>query len=76
MTAKMSSDAITTSKKGDEVEPMEDVQKDVVPHELPLPEELADMSTEQVAELERGLVKRLDCTLMPVCVLLFLLNIL
>ncbi|KAH8658361.1 major facilitator superfamily domain-containing protein [Xylariales sp. PMI_506] len=46
------------------------------PDELPLPEELADTSNDELRQLERGLVRRLDLSLMPVVFLLFLLNIL
>jgi hypothetical protein len=46
--------------------------------ELPLPEELSHLAGDHEAQrnLEKNLVKRLDCTLMPVVALLFLLNIL
>ena len=43
---------------------------------LPLPEELQHLDEEGKRKLEKGLVRRLDCTLMPVVALLFLLNIL
>lgn len=46
------------------------------PDELPLPEELAHLTQDDLAKLEKNLVRRLDWTLMPVVVLLFLLNIL
>lgn len=45
-------------------------------NELPLPEELQHLDQEGIERLNKSLVKRLDCTLMPVVVLLFLLNIL
>ncbi|KAH8880528.1 MFS general substrate transporter [Thozetella sp. PMI_491] len=48
----------------------------LLPDELPPPEELADLSNEELKALERGLTRRLDLTLMPVVFLLFLLNIL
>lgn len=44
--------------------------------ELPLPEELQHLDEYEQRRLERSLVRRLDCTLMPVVALLFLLNIL
>jgi hypothetical protein len=44
--------------------------------DLPLPDELAHLGPEEQRQLERSLVRRLDCTLMPVVALLFLLNIL
>lgn len=44
--------------------------------ELPLPEELQHLNGNEIQKLDKSLVKRLDCTLMPVVVLLFLLNIL
>lgn len=46
------------------------------PDELPLPEELAHFSHDELEKLEKNLVRRLDWTLTPVVVLLFLLNIL
>ncbi|KUJ16002.1 MFS general substrate transporter [Mollisia scopiformis] len=45
-------------------------------NQLPLPDELLHLDDEGIQKLEKGLVKRLDWTLMPVVVLLFLLNIL
>lgn len=44
--------------------------------DLPLPEELQHLDEEERHTLNRSLVRRLDCTLMPVVALLFLLNIL
>lgn len=44
--------------------------------DLPLPEELQHLDEDGRVKLERSLVRRLDCTLMPVVALLFLLNIL
>ena len=44
--------------------------------ELLLPEELQHLNDNEIRRLDKSLVKRLDCTLMPVVVLLFLLNIL
>lgn len=44
--------------------------------ELPLPEELRHLDEDGQRKLEGSLVRRLDCTLMPVVALLFLLNIL
>lgn len=45
-------------------------------NQLPLPDGLLHFDDEGIQNLEKGLVKRLDWTLMPVVVLLFLLNIL
>lgn len=44
--------------------------------DLPLPEELQHLDEDERIRLERSVVRRLDCTLMPVVALLFLLNIL
>jgi hypothetical protein len=44
--------------------------------DLPLPEELQHLGPDELRVLEKSLVRRLDCTLMPVVALLFLLNIL
>lgn len=45
------------------------------PDSLPLPESLAHLDPGELETLERSLVRRLDCTMMPVIALLFLLNI-
>jgi hypothetical protein len=45
-------------------------------NQLPLPDELLHLDDASIQNLEKSLVKRLDWTLMPVVVLLFLLNIL
>ncbi|KAF2112229.1 retrograde regulation protein 2 [Lophiotrema nucula] len=56
---------------------MEAVEKVLKPFdELPLPEELQHLDQDEQRKLESSLVRRLDCTLMPVVALLFLLNIL
>ncbi|OQE19562.1 hypothetical protein PENSTE_c015G09378 [Penicillium steckii] len=44
--------------------------------QLPLPAELASWSEDEVKELEKGLVRRLDSCLLPSVVILFLMNIL
>jgi hypothetical protein len=48
----------------------------LLPDELPLPDEIAHLSRDECKRLERSLTRRLDCTLMPVIFILFLLNIL
>ncbi|GME48319.1 putative transporter [Neofusicoccum parvum] len=45
------------------------------PDALPLPDSLAHLEQDELSRLEGSLVRRLDCTLMPAIVLLFLLNI-
>ncbi|KAF2180426.1 MFS general substrate transporter [Zopfia rhizophila CBS 207.26] len=56
---------------------VEAIEKTVKPiDELPLPEELQHLDEDGRRKLEKSLVRRLDCTLMPVVALLFLLNIL
>lgn len=56
---------------------LETTEKVIVPlDDLPLPEELQHLDQDAQRKLEGGLVRRLDCTLMPVVALLFLLNIL
>jgi hypothetical protein len=65
-------DAIVSSKPSTEAIEKIDGPLD----ELPLPEELQHLDQNGQRKLERSLVKRLDCTLMPVVSLLFLLNIL
>lgn len=44
--------------------------------ELPLPVELEQYDRETLTKIERQLVKRLDCCLLPSIVILFLMNIL
>lgn len=46
------------------------------PDELPLPQELENLSADELKVLDRGLTRRLDLTLMPAVFILFLLNIL
>ena len=48
----------------------------ILPDDLPLPEEIAHLSRDEVKALERSLTRRLDFTLMPTVFTLFLLNIL
>ena len=48
----------------------------LLPDDLPLPEELAHLTQDEQRQMERRLTRRLDCTLLPVVFLLFLLNIL
>lgn len=50
--------------------------KDLIPDNLPLPDEIADLSEAEQAQLNRQLTRRLDLTLLPVVFILFLLNIL
>lgn len=65
-------DRIDTAKQD-----VEAVEKIILPLEyLPLPDELQHLNEDDISKLNKSLVKRLDCTLMPVVVLLFLLNIL
>ncbi|OMP86159.1 putative transporter [Diplodia seriata] len=45
------------------------------PDDLPLPECLVTLGPDELRRLERSLVRRLDFTLLPVVLLLFLLNI-
>ncbi|OJD40717.1 fad-binding domain-containing protein [Diplodia corticola] len=58
---------------------VEDVEKiettTPLPDDLPLPECLAHLNSDELRQLEKSLVRRLDCTLLPVVLLLFLLNI-
>ena len=42
----------------------------------PLPAELQHLSEDEIKDLDKTLTRRLDCTLLPVVILLFLLNIL
>ncbi|KAL0932862.1 major facilitator superfamily transporter [Colletotrichum truncatum] len=46
------------------------------PDELPLPQELDHLDSDDLRILEKGLTRRLDLTLMPTVFILFLLNIL
>lgn len=50
--------------------------KDLVPDNLPLPDEIADLSEAEQVQLNRRLTRTLDLTLLPVVFILFLLNIL
>lgn len=44
--------------------------------QLPLPAELASLGNDELENLEKGLVRRLDICLLPAVVILFLMNIL
>lgn len=44
--------------------------------QLPLPVELASLGSDEIDQLEKGLVRRLDTCLLPSVVILFLMNIL
>lgn len=46
------------------------------PDQLPLPDGLKNLDVNGLAKLESRLVRRLDSTLLPVVVLLFIMNIL
>ncbi|KAI7778671.1 hypothetical protein LA080_001906 [Diaporthe eres] len=50
--------------------------KDLIPDNLPLPDEIADLSAAEQAKLNRLVTRRLDLTLLPTVFILFLLNIL
>ena len=63
---------ITTAKSNCETLEKAVLQQD----DFPLPRELEHLQHDDVNKLEKNLVRRLDSTLMPVVVLLFLLNIL
>lgn len=67
------SDTINSPK--DTVEHYEKPAK-LLPDELPLPDEIAQLTHDDRNRLERRLTQRLDTTMMPVVFLLFLLNIL
>lgn len=67
------SDTIT-SPKGD-IE-HDDKPRQLLPDDLPLPDEIGHLTSDDRERLERLLTRRLDMTLMPVVFLLFLLNIL
>ncbi|KAK8067299.1 MFS general substrate transporter [Apiospora hydei] len=53
-----------------------DKRQHLLPDKLPLPVELAHLSSDEQHHLDRHLTKTLDMTLMPVVFILFLLNIL
>jgi hypothetical protein len=61
-------------EKDEEVEVMKTEQ--IVLERLPLPEQLANRSEEEIAQLEKRLVRKLDCYMLPAVFILFLLNIL
>jgi hypothetical protein len=67
------SDAITAPK--DTAEHF-DKRAQLLPDELPLPDEISHLTRDDAKRLERQLTRRLDVTLMPVVFILFLLNIL
>jgi hypothetical protein len=67
------SDTITPPK--DTTEHL-DKAANLLPDQLPLPDEIAHLTRDDCQRLERKLTRRLDMTLLPVVFLLFLLNIL
>lgn len=67
------SETITPQK--DDAEHYEN-PKNLVPDSLPLPDEIADLSAAEQAQLNRQVTRVLDLTLLPVVFILFLLNIL
>ncbi|KAK6212793.1 hypothetical protein LQW54_004882 [Pestalotiopsis sp. IQ-011] len=67
------SDAITAPK--DTAEHLDKCAQ-LLPDELPLPDEIAHLTQDDRKRLERRLTRRLDVTMMPVVFILFLLNIL
>lgn len=48
----------------------------ILPDDLPLPDEVAHLTPEEIKAAEKSLTRRLDLTLMPTVFILFLLNIL
>ena len=68
----MARDTITAK---DSIKCVEKVEA-VVQDSLPLPTELQHLNDEEIEALDKKLTRRLDCTLLPVVILLFLLNIL
>ena len=66
-------DAIGISK--DDVEHT-DKPRALLPDELPLPDEIAQLDETELRKLDRKLTRRLDLTLLPAVFILFLLNIL
>lgn len=65
----------TISPQKDNAEHFES-PKDLVPDNLPLPDEIADLSAAEQSKLNRLVTRRLDLTLLPTVFILFLLNIL
>lgn len=65
-------DRIDTAKQ--DVEAVEKIIPPLV--YLPLPEALQHLNEDDISKLNKNLMRRLGCTLMPVVVLVFLLNIL
>lgn len=53
-----------------------EVVKPIALQQLPLPEELASWESHDLKKLEKSLVGKLDCFLLPAVVILFLMNIL
>ena len=66
-------DAIGISKE--DVEHI-DKPRALLPAELPLPDEIAQLDETELRKLDRKLTRRLDLTLLPAVFILFLLNIL
>lgn len=65
----------TISPQKDDAEHFEN-PKDLVPDNLPLPDEITDLSADEQIQLNRLVTRRLDLTLLPTVFILFLLNIL
>ncbi|KAJ5536691.1 hypothetical protein N7513_009877 [Penicillium frequentans] len=53
-----------------------EVVKPIALQQLPLPEELASWDSHDLEKLEKRLVRKLDCCLLPAVIILFLMNIL
>ncbi|KAJ5754580.1 hypothetical protein N7533_004123 [Penicillium manginii] len=66
-------DDIAQSKPGTEA--VEYVKPGLL-QQLPLPAELGSLGSDEIEQLEKGLVRRLDTCLLPSVVILFLMNIL
>ncbi|RDW57673.1 hypothetical protein BP5796_12474 [Coleophoma crateriformis] len=66
--------AIAPAKE--EFEALEIEKVNISLNELPLPTELAQLSSDELVVIEKRLVRKLDTFLLPTCAVLFLLNIL
>ncbi|KXH59638.1 2-ketogluconate reductase [Colletotrichum salicis] len=73
LVAFMMSEAIQAQKQDAE---HTEKRQTLLPDELPLPQGLERMGIDELRSLERGLIRRLDLSLMPSVFMLFLLNIL